>query len=127
MCRFTRLTNAFSKRIESYCATLALYFFHCNFCRQHKSLRVSPAMQAGIADTLMSMTDLCAMMDAANPLKKRGPLQKEVGNFKVMHYRRPALLQFAGLRPIGRVKKRLNMTVHEPAHLPNQPSKQQTE
>src|SRR5436853_5505124 len=78
MRHFTRLTNAFSKKFDNHCYALALYFFHYNFCRQHKSLRVSPAMQAGIADRLMSMADLCAMMDEANPPKKRGPYKKQV-------------------------------------------------
>jgi len=78
MRRFTRLTNAFSKKFDNHCYALALYFYHYNFCRQHKSLRVSPAMQAGIADRLMSMEDLCGMMDAANPPKKRGPYKKTV-------------------------------------------------
>ena len=76
MRRFTRLTNAFSKKFDNHCYALALYFFPYNFCRQHKSLRVSPAMQTGIAKGLMSMADLCAMMDAANPPKKRGPCKK---------------------------------------------------
>jgi IS1 family transposase len=76
MRRFTRLTNAFSKKFDNHCYALALYFFHYNFCRQHKALRVSPAMQAGIAKELMSMEDLCAIMDAANPPKKRGPYKK---------------------------------------------------
>ena len=76
MRRFTRLTNAFSKKIDAHCAALALYFFHYNFCRQHKSLRVSPAMAAGLTDELLSMESLCAIMDAANPPKKRGPYKK---------------------------------------------------
>jgi IS1 family transposase len=77
MRRFTRLTNAFSKKFDNHCYALALYFYHYNFCRQHKSLRVSPAMQAGVAKGLMSMADLCAMMDAANPPKKRGAYKKQ--------------------------------------------------
>lgn len=72
MRRFTRLTNAFSKKIDNHCAALALYFFHYNFCRQHKTLRVSPAMAAGLTDELLSMEHLCTLMDAANPVKKRG-------------------------------------------------------
>jgi hypothetical protein len=76
MRRFTRLTNAFSKKFAYHCYALALYFFHYNFCRQHKSLRVSPAMQAGIAKELMSMADLCAIMDADSPPKKRGPYKR---------------------------------------------------
>jgi hypothetical protein len=76
MRRFTRLTNAFSKKIDGHCAALALYFFHYNFCRQHKSLRVSPAMAAGLTDELLSMEHLCKLMDEANPPKKRGPYKK---------------------------------------------------
>jgi IS1 family transposase len=76
MRRFTRLTNAFSKKFDNHCYALALYFYHYNFCRQHKALRVSPAMQAGIAKELMSMESLCAIMDAENPPKKRGPYKK---------------------------------------------------
>jgi hypothetical protein len=47
---FTRLTNAFRKRWENNWAAVALWFTFCNFCRVHKSLRVAPAMEAGIAD-----------------------------------------------------------------------------
>jgi IS1 family transposase len=63
MRRFTRLTNAFSKKIDNHCAALALYFVHYNFCRIHKALRVSPAMEAGLTDTLMSMEDVVRMID----------------------------------------------------------------
>lgn len=77
MRRFTRLTNGFNKKLENHCNALALYFYHYNFCRQHKSLRVSPAMAAGVTDHLMSMEDLCAMIDEANPTKKRGPYRKD--------------------------------------------------
>jgi IS1 family transposase len=76
MRRFTRLTNAFSKKIDNHCAALALYFFHYNFCRQHKTLRVSPAMAAGITDELLDMSHLCKLVDDANPAKKRGAYKK---------------------------------------------------
>lgn len=76
MRRFTRLTNAFSKKYGNHCDALALYFFHYNFCRQHKSLRVSPAMAAGVTDELLSMEHLCRIMDAETPPKKRGPYKK---------------------------------------------------
>lgn len=49
MRRFTRLTNAFSKKVENHEAAIALPFMHYNFCRVHQSLRVTPAMQAGLA------------------------------------------------------------------------------
>lgn len=72
--RFTRLTNAFSKKLDNHCHALALYFWHYNFARQHKTLRTSPAVAAGLCDTLLSMVDLVAYMDAREaPPKKRGP------------------------------------------------------
>ena len=76
MRRFTRLTNAFSKKLDNHLHALALYFFHYNFCRQHKSLRVSPAQEAGVTDELLTMEHLCAIIDAANPPKKRAPYKK---------------------------------------------------
>ncbi len=71
-----RLTNGFSKKLENHCNALALYFFHYNFCRIHKTLRTSPAQAAGVTDELLSMEHLCAIMDAANPAKKRGPYKE---------------------------------------------------
>jgi IS1 family transposase len=56
--RYTRLTNAFSKKIENHVAATALHFAHYNFVRQHKTLRVSPAMAAGVASRLWSTSDL---------------------------------------------------------------------
>ena len=65
MRRFTRLTNAFSKKIDNHCNALALYFVWYNFCRIHASLRVSPAMAAGITDELLNMADIVRLIDAA--------------------------------------------------------------
>jgi IS1 family transposase len=80
MRRFTRLTNAFSKKIENHTYAVALHFFHYNFVRIHKSLRMTPAMAVGVTDTLWSVDDLIAMADAywaeKNPPKKRGPYKK---------------------------------------------------
>ena len=58
MRRFTRLTNAFSKKLENMKAALSLYFAWYNFCRVHSSPRVTPAMQAGIADHVWGIGDL---------------------------------------------------------------------
>jgi IS1 family transposase len=71
MRRFTRLTNAFSKKLESHCDALALYFVWYSFVRQHKAHKLSPAMKAGIADRLWSMEDVAALVEAAAP--KPGP------------------------------------------------------
>jgi len=59
--RFTRLTNAFSKKIENHAAAVALYFMHYNFVRVHQSLRVTPAMEAGLTDHVWSVKE---MLDA---------------------------------------------------------------
>jgi hypothetical protein len=79
MRRFTRLTNAFSKKFENHCHALALYFFWYNWTRQHKAHRLSPAMAAGLTDKLLSMADLAEMVDAAQPKPgKRGPYRKRL-------------------------------------------------
>jgi hypothetical protein len=71
--RFTRLTNAFSKKFENHAYMVALYAVWYNFIRIHKTLRVSPAMAAGISDRLWSMEDVAALVEAADgPAKKRG-------------------------------------------------------
>ncbi len=59
MRRFTRLTNGFSKKVDNHCPMVALYTVWGNYVRQHKSLKgLSPAMAAGVSQTLWSMTDL---------------------------------------------------------------------
>jgi hypothetical protein len=68
MRRFTRLTNAFSKKFENHCHALALYFFFYNFCRVHKTLGATPAMAAGVTDRIMKMEDAVSLIDAANPV-----------------------------------------------------------
>jgi hypothetical protein len=66
--RYTRLTNAFSKKLENHVAATALHFAHNNFVRQHKTLRVAPAMAAGVASTLWSVGDLLdATLDGVQP------------------------------------------------------------
>ena len=63
MRRFTRLTNAFSKKFENHCHMVALYAVWYNFIRIHKTLRVSPAMESGIVDHLFSFEDLVGIVD----------------------------------------------------------------
>ena len=58
MRRFTRLTNAFSKKIENHCYAIALHFVYYNFCKIHKTLRVTPAMEAGLMDRWMEIEDI---------------------------------------------------------------------
>ncbi len=80
MRRFTRLTNAFSKKFENHMHMVALYTVWYNYVKQHKSLKgISPAMAAGISDTLWSMNDLAEMVDAAQPKPgPRGPYAKRM-------------------------------------------------
>lgn len=63
MRRFTRLTNAFSKKLENHAAAVALHHAHYNFCRRHQSLRITPAMAAKVTDRLWSLEDLVALLD----------------------------------------------------------------
>jgi hypothetical protein len=58
--RFTRLTNAFSKKLENHCAAVALYVGHYNWCRVHEALRVTPAMQLGLTDHIWTVRELVA-------------------------------------------------------------------
>ena len=79
MRRFTRLTNGFSKKLENHAHALSLYFCFYNFVRIHKSLKMTPAMAAGVTDKLMSMEDILALIDAREEApKKRGPYKKQV-------------------------------------------------
>ncbi len=59
--RFTRLTNAFSKKLENLKAALALHFAHYNFARVHRTLRVTPAMAAGITDHIWTWNELLGL------------------------------------------------------------------
>jgi hypothetical protein len=61
MRRLTRLTNAFSKKLDNLKAALALHFAYYNFCRVHKTLRVTPAMEAGLTDHVWTIAELLAI------------------------------------------------------------------
>ena len=63
MRRFTRLTNAFSKKIENHCLAIALHFVYYNFVKIHKTLRVPPAMEAGLIKRLMTIEDIVRLTD----------------------------------------------------------------
>ncbi len=63
MRRFTRLTNAFSKKVEHHIYALAIYFMHYNFVRIHQSLRVTPAMAAGVTNRLWEIEDIVRLTD----------------------------------------------------------------
>ena len=79
MRRFTRLTNAFSKKVENHAHAVALHFMFYNFVRVHQTLRVTPAMQAGLVDRLWTIEDIVGLIDADAPApKKRGPYKKKI-------------------------------------------------
>lgn len=81
MRRFTRLTNAFSKKLENHLHMLSLYFVHYNFVRIHKTLKVTPAMAAGVDHELHDMEWIVSLIDARAPApKKRGPYKKRAAN-----------------------------------------------
>jgi IS1 family transposase len=63
MRRFTRLTNAFSKKVDNLRWSVALHFMHYNFCRVHQNLRVTPAMEAGVSDHVWTMEELVSLLD----------------------------------------------------------------
>jgi IS1 family transposase len=63
--RFTRLTNAFSKKLENHAAAVAIWFMYYNFCRIHQTLRVTPAMEAGLSDHAWSIEELCTLLPKA--------------------------------------------------------------
>ena len=81
MRRFTRLTNAFSKKFENHMHMVALYTVWYNFIRIHKTLRVTPAMEAGLSKTVWDMDDLVRIMDERAPKPSpRGPYNKRNSN-----------------------------------------------
>lgn len=78
MRRFTRLTNAFSKKIDNHFYMLSLYFVHYNFCRVHKTLKTTPAVKVGISDSVKDITWIVGLIDANMPKpKKRGPYKQK--------------------------------------------------
>jgi IS1 family transposase len=78
MRRFTRLTNAFSRKVENHAYAVALHMMYYNFVRLHSKLRMSPAMAAGVSDRLWEIDDIVALVEAeeAKQVTKRGPYKK---------------------------------------------------
>jgi hypothetical protein len=66
--RFTRLTNAFSKKVENQQHSVSLYYFHYNFCRVHTTIKTTPAVKAGIADKVWTMLDFVKMLEKEKEL-----------------------------------------------------------
>ena len=80
MRRFTRLTNAFSKKLENHLLMLSLYFVHYNFVRIHSSLRITPAMAAGVSETLHDMEWIVSLIDARAAKPNRPATYKKISN-----------------------------------------------
>jgi IS1 family transposase len=78
MRRFTRLTNAFSRKVENHAYAVALHMMYYNFVRLHSKVRMSPAMAAGVSDRLWEIDDIVALVEAeeAKQVTKRGPYKK---------------------------------------------------
>ncbi len=75
--RFTRLTNAFSKKVENHAYAVALHMMYYNFVRIHQKLRVTPAMAAGVSNRLWEVSDIVALWEAIEPKGgPRGPYKK---------------------------------------------------
>lgn len=78
MRRFTRLTNAFSKKIENHIHAIAIYFMHYNFAKIHRTLRITPAMAAGVTDHIWELEEIVGLLERAEPKGgKRGPYRKK--------------------------------------------------
>lgn len=76
--RYTRLTNAFSKKLENHAAALSLHFMHYNFCRVHQTLKTTPAVAAGVTDHVWKLSEIIDLLENAEnavPMK-RGPYKK---------------------------------------------------
>jgi hypothetical protein len=81
MRRFTRLTNAFSKKVENHTYAVALHMMYYNFVRIHQTHRVTPAMAAGVTDRLWEVSDIVALWEAVEPKAgKRGSYKKQISD-----------------------------------------------
>jgi hypothetical protein len=77
---FTRLTNGSSKKVENHDHSVALYFMHYNFAKIHGTLRVTPAMEAGVSDHVWSIEEIAGMLP--EPVSKPGGPYKKAGRVK---------------------------------------------
>jgi hypothetical protein len=77
MRRFTRLTNAFSKKVENHAYAVALHIMYYNFVKLHSKLRVTPAMAAGVTDRVWEVSDIVALWEAVEPKAGRRGAYKQ--------------------------------------------------
>jgi IS1 family transposase len=80
MRRFTRLTNGFSKKVENHANAIALHFMYYNFGKIHKTLRVTPAMEAGIADHIWSLEEIARLVPEPVAIKRGSYKKKDISN-----------------------------------------------
>jgi IS1 family transposase len=85
--RFTRLTNAFSKKVENHAAAVAVWFMYYNFCRVHQTLRVTPAMEAGIFAHVWTVEELAALLDSNDPLPARRTIESAPNESRILRSR----------------------------------------
>ena len=78
--RFTRLTNGFSKKLENHLHAISLFVMNYNYCKIHKTLRVTPAMEAGLTDHVWELEEVIALLAKNEQPKKRGSYKKEISN-----------------------------------------------
>jgi IS1 family transposase len=76
MRRFTRLTNGFSKKVENHCHAIALYFLYYNFARVHQTLRVTPAMEAGLCDHVWTVEEICNLLPEKKAVSSTAATEK---------------------------------------------------
>ena len=79
MRRFTRLTNAFSKKVQNHMHAISLHYKYYNFGRIHQTLKVTPAMEAGISDHVRTLEEIAGLIKDDEP-KKRGPYKRKNSN-----------------------------------------------
>jgi hypothetical protein len=73
------MTIAFSKKLENHALSVALHYMHYNFCRIRKTLRIAPAMAAGVTDHVCDVADIVSIIEAGEPTSaKRGPYKKRI-------------------------------------------------
>ncbi len=78
--RYTRLTNAFSKKLANHIAAFSLFIMYYNFGRVHQTLRVTPAMEAGVSDHVWTIEEMVGLLEEteAKKTRKRGPYNKKL-------------------------------------------------
>src|SRR6059058_3816101 len=76
MRRFSRLTNGFSKKVDNHRHSVALHYMFYNFCRIHQTLKVTPAMEAGIADHVWGLEEICALLP--KPVVKHSKIERKM-------------------------------------------------